>query len=97
MVNYFDLIHAHPKLKLKSAIAHSKANTPIVGEHPFLVGKYDQNSEIVLRSVTYCLMEDLPKPRTTHQLVRGSYENLGPEVACVSAGTPDARAPCDSA
>ena len=39
------LIHAHPKLKFKSAIAHSKANTPIVGEHPFLVGKYDQNFE----------------------------------------------------
>jgi N-acetyl-gamma-glutamyl-phosphate reductase len=39
------LIHAHPKLKLKSAIAHSKANTPIVGEHPFLIGKYDQNFE----------------------------------------------------
>jgi N-acetyl-gamma-glutamyl-phosphate reductase len=39
------LIHAHPKLKFKSAIAHSKANTPIVAEHPFLVGKYDQNFE----------------------------------------------------
>ena len=39
------LIHAHPKLKFKSAIAHSKANTPIVGEHPFLIGKYDQNFE----------------------------------------------------
>jgi N-acetyl-gamma-glutamyl-phosphate reductase len=39
------LIHAHPKLKLKSAIAHSKANTPILGEHPFLIGKYDQNFE----------------------------------------------------
>jgi N-acetyl-gamma-glutamyl-phosphate reductase len=39
------LIHAHPKLKFKSAIAHSKANTAIVGEHPFLVGKYDQNFE----------------------------------------------------
>ena len=39
------LIHAHPKLKFKSAIAHSKANTPIVVEHPFLVGKYDQNFE----------------------------------------------------
>jgi len=39
------LIHAHPKLKFKSAIAHSKANTSIVGEHPFLVGKYDQNFE----------------------------------------------------
>lgn len=39
------LIHAHPKLKFKSAIAHSKANTPIVGEHAFLVGKYDQNFE----------------------------------------------------
>jgi N-acetyl-gamma-glutamyl-phosphate reductase len=37
------LIHAHPKLKFKSAIAHSKANTSIVAEHPFLVGKYDQN------------------------------------------------------
>jgi N-acetyl-gamma-glutamyl-phosphate reductase len=32
-------------LKFKSAIAHSKANTPIVGEHPFLIGKYDQNFE----------------------------------------------------
>jgi N-acetyl-gamma-glutamyl-phosphate reductase len=39
------LIHAHPKLKFKSAIAHSKANTSIVAEHPFLVGKYDQNFE----------------------------------------------------
>jgi N-acetyl-gamma-glutamyl-phosphate reductase len=39
------LIHAHPKLKFKSAIAHSKANTSIVGEHPFLIGKYDQNFE----------------------------------------------------
>jgi N-acetyl-gamma-glutamyl-phosphate reductase len=39
------LIHAHPKLNFKSAIAHSKANTPIVVEHPFLVGKYDQNFE----------------------------------------------------
>ena len=39
------LIHAHPKLKFKSAIAHSKANTPIVSEHSFLVGKYDQNFE----------------------------------------------------
>ena len=32
-------------MKFKSAIAHSKANTPIVGEHPFLIGKYDQNFE----------------------------------------------------
>lgn len=39
------LIHAHPNLKFKSAIAHSKANTPIVAEHPFLSGKYDQNFE----------------------------------------------------
>ena len=39
------LIHAHPKLKFKSAIAHSKANTPIVAEHPFLLGKYDQKFE----------------------------------------------------
>jgi N-acetyl-gamma-glutamyl-phosphate reductase len=39
------LINAHPKLKFKSAIAHSKANTSIVAEHPFLVGKYDQNFE----------------------------------------------------
>ena len=39
------LIHAHPKLNFKSAIAHSKANTQIVGEHPFLIGKYDQNFE----------------------------------------------------
>ena len=39
------LIHAHPQLKFKSAIAHSKANTSIVAEHPFLVGKYDQNFE----------------------------------------------------
>ncbi len=35
------LIHAHPKLKLKSAIAHSKANTAITLEHPFLIGKYE--------------------------------------------------------
>ena len=39
------LIHAHPKLSFKSAIAHSKANTSIVAEHPFLFGKYDQNFE----------------------------------------------------
>jgi len=39
------LIHAHPKLTFKSAIAHSKANTSIVAEHPFLFGKYDQNFE----------------------------------------------------
>lgn len=37
------LIHAHPKLKLKSAIAHSKANTAITLEHPFLIGKYEQD------------------------------------------------------
>jgi N-acetyl-gamma-glutamyl-phosphate reductase len=39
------LIHTHPKLKFKSAIAHSKASTPIVGEHPYLIGKCDQNFE----------------------------------------------------
>lgn len=39
------LIHNHPMLKLKSAIAHSKVNTPISHEHPFLVGKIDQNFE----------------------------------------------------
>ena len=39
------LIHAHPKLTFKSAIAHSKANTSIAAEHPFLFGKYDQNFE----------------------------------------------------
>ena len=37
------LIHAHPKLKLKSAVAHSKANSAITLEHPFLLGKYDQD------------------------------------------------------
>ena len=39
------LIDSHPKLKFKSAIAHSKANTAIALEHPFLIGKYDQNFE----------------------------------------------------
>ncbi len=35
------LIDSHPKLNFKSAIAHSKANTAIALEHPFLIGKYD--------------------------------------------------------
>lgn len=39
------LIDSHPKLNFKSAIAHSKANTAIALEHPFLIGKYDQNFE----------------------------------------------------
>ena len=39
------LIDSHPKLTFKSAIAHSKANTAIALEHPFLIGKYDQNFE----------------------------------------------------
>jgi len=39
------LIDSHPKLIFKSAVAHSKANTAIALEHPFLSGKYDQNFE----------------------------------------------------
>lgn len=37
------LIHEHPNLNLKSAIAHSKANTPISAEHQFLTGIYNDN------------------------------------------------------
>ena len=35
------LIAQHPKVKLKSAIAHSKANVSIAQEHGFLTGIYD--------------------------------------------------------
>ena len=78
------LIHSHPKLKFKSAIAHSKANTPIVGEHPFLVGKYDQNFEEF--SIEKVAENDLVFVALPHGESAGIISKLKPGTKIVDLG-----------
>jgi N-acetyl-gamma-glutamyl-phosphate reductase len=78
------LIHKHPKLNLKAAIAHTKVGSPISREHGFLTGIYDQNFHELdpkLISDTDVVFIALP-----HGESAGIVKNLDPQTKVIDLG-----------